>query len=264
MTTRERLGIAALVSLLLHALAISGTWFPVAQPPGAPRPLQARLAPSPPEIKPAPAQPRVQAPRRAAPPPVPTVAASSPLALPEPQPDTAPVETVAAQPAAPEPPQQIALAAESSAIEAALSLPRRGRILYTLLYGNDRSPVGRAVQSWEVEGGSYTLASDAETTGIVEFFRPQRLRYMSRGRITPQGLRPESFLMSRTRRGQTEAAQARFDWSAGSLAYGHAREPRNSALTAGAQDFISFIYQYALMPPAPAVSAEFLGSRAWP
>ncbi|HXF67859.1 MAG TPA: DUF3108 domain-containing protein, partial [Burkholderiales bacterium] len=131
------------------------------------------------------------------------------------------------------------------------SLPRRGRITYTLLYGEDRSYVGRAVQSWEAEAGAYLIASEAETGGIVELFRPQRLRYLSQGRITPQGLKPESFLMSRTRRGRNEAAQARFDWRAGSLTYGSARESRSAPLPAEAHDLMSFIYQFALHPPAP-------------
>jgi len=251
-TTRGRLAIAALASVALHGLVISGEWVPVPQPPGEPRALLARLAPSP-EIKPAVPKPRIQAPRRAAPaptPPVPVLAAASPLVLPEARPDAAPAEIVADQPAAPEPPQKIALAAESTAA-IALSLPRRGRITYTLVYGNDRSPVGKVVQSWEAENGVYRLASEAETSGIVDLFRPQRLRYLSQGRITREGLRPESFLMSRTRRGQTEAAQARFDWSAGSLAYGNTRDPKSAPLPAGAQDFMSFIYHYALLPPAP-------------
>jgi len=57
--------------------------------------------------------------------------------------------------------------------------------------------------------------------------------------------------VSRTRRGQNEAAQARFDWSAGSLTYGLAHEQKNVSLPAGAQDFMSFIYQFVLAPPAP-------------
>jgi hypothetical protein len=107
------------------------------------------------------------------------------------------------------------------------------------------------VQSWEAEAGSYLLASDAVTTGIVELFRPQRLRYLSQGRITARGLRPESFLLSRTRRGETEAARARFDWGAGNLAYGDAREQKSAALPEGTQDLMSFIYQLALVPPEP-------------
>jgi hypothetical protein len=131
------------------------------------------------------------------------------------------------------------------------ALPRRGRIAYTLLYGEDRSYVGRARHSWEVDAGAYRLASEAETGGLVELFRPQRLRYLSEGKITAQGLRPETFLMSRARRGQNEAAQARFEWDSGSLVYGTAREQKSAPLAAGAHDLMSFIYQFAIAPPVP-------------
>lgn len=254
-----RFMLALLASLLLHALVISATRWEAAAPPEPARPFEARLGPAPPPgARPVPAGvpaakrgPRRAAQRPASP--VPTTVAQSPLVLPfepeseiEPVPDAAPI---AQEP--PPPPQQIALAPESVSAIPVHSLPRRGRITYTLLYGEDRSPVGKAVQSWEAEAGSYLLASDAVTTGIVELFRPQRLRYLSQGRITARGLRPESFLLSRTRRGETEAARARFDWSAGNLAYGDAREQKSAALPEGAQDIMSFIYHLALVPPEP-------------
>ena len=254
MTTRLRLVVAALLSLAFHALVISGEWVPLPQAPGAPRLLQARLAP-PAEVKPAGPRLKARAARRAAPAPAPevaAVAAPSPLVLPDLLPDEEPAEEMAEQPTTPEPPQQLALAAESSVAAAAhRSLPRRGRISFTLFYGDDRHYVGTAVQSWEAGADTYLLASEAETGGIVELFWSQRLRYMSRGKITPRGLQPESFLASRTRRGRNEAAQARFDWSAGSLNYGYAHEQKSAPLPADAQDFMSFIFQYVLAPPAP-------------
>jgi hypothetical protein len=253
MTTRLRLVIAAILSVAFHALVISGEWVPMPQAPGKPRLLQARLAP-PPELKPAVPRPKVRAARRAAPAPVPkvaAVAAASPLVLPDLLPDEAPAEEVAEQPVAPESPQQLALAAQPSVAAAAHSLPRRGRISFTLFYGNDQYYVGTAVQSWEAGADTYLLASEAETGGIVDLFWPQRLRYMSRGKITPRGLQPESFLASRTRRGRNEAAQARFDWNAGSLNYGYAHEQKSAPLPAGTQDLMSFVFQYVLAPPAP-------------
>ena len=131
----------------------------------------------------------------------------------------------------------------------ARSLPRKGTITFTLK--GEGLNVGRAVQSWEVGAGSYKLASDAETTGLVEVFRPQRLRWLSKGTVTRLGLKPESFLVSRTRRGQTEASAADFDWKTGSLTYGSAGERAKATLPGDAQDIMSFIYQLGLTPPAP-------------
>src|SRR4029078_9595911 len=120
------------------------------------------------------------------------------------------------------------------------------------LYGDSQMHVGKVVQSWQVDAGSYVMASEAETEGIVNLFRPQSLHYRSKGRITAQGLRPESFIASRTRRGRTEVAEARFDWDAGRLSYGIASQPsQTTALPADAQDLISFVYQFVMAPPSP-------------
>jgi len=259
-TIRGRLAITILLSITLHALVFSVDWLPLPRGPIEPRLLEARFAPLQ-ELKPAPSRPQFRAPRRAAPAPTPDVeafATAGALALPAPVPDAAPAEEDAdepaeavAEPAAPEPPQQLALAAETIATAAAHSLPRRGRISFTLLYGEDRTFVGTAVQSWEAGTNTYVIASEAETGGIVELFQPQRIRYVSQGTITPQGLRPESFASSRTRRGRSEAAQARFDWDAGNLSYGGTSDAKNVVLPAGAQDFVSFIFQFVLVPPVP-------------
>ena len=252
MTTRPRLAVAALLSAAIHAVVISGEWLPMPPEPGEPRLLQARLAPLP-ELKPAAPKPKVRVARRAAPVPVPAmpgVAAPSPLVLPDAFVDEESAEAEWEEPAAPEPPQQVALAAETSVAAATVhGLPRRGRISYTLYYGDDRLAVGTVVQLWEAGADTYLLASEAESTGIVELLWPQRLRYVSRGKITPRGMQPESFLASRTRRGRNEVSEARFDWSAGSLDYGHADSKKSAPLPAGAQDLISVVFQYVLMPP---------------
>jgi hypothetical protein len=259
-TTRGRIAITILLSITLHALVFSVDWLPLPQEPIEPLLFEARFAPLQ-ELKPAPPRPQVRAPRPVAPAPTPDVAAfatAGVLALPEPVPDAAPAEEVAdepaevvAEPAAPEPPQQLALAAETDATAAAHSLPRRGRISFTLLYGEERTFVGTAVQSWEAGTNTYVIASEAETGGLIDLFQPQRMRYVSQGRITPQGLRPESFASSRTRRGRSEAAQARFDWDAGNLSYGGTSDSKSAALPAGTQDFVSFIFQFVLVPPVP-------------
>jgi len=259
----QLLVLAIVVSLALHWLLLAGAWLPLPREGDEPEPLEVRLAPLPP-------QPAAATPRAAPPPhrPLPQVHARTPRAEPRPAPRPAPVIAASAPAVAPADVEEgIADDVPSAALEAAVraqapepaaaepapvrSLPRKGRITYTFLYGSARYDVGKAVQSWEVDSGSYRLASDAQTTGVVEFFRPQRMRYVSKGKVTRQGLRPDSFLVSRTRRGQTEAAQARFDWNAGSLTYGVAAERTSVSLPAGTQDLMSFIYQLAVAPPEP-------------
>lgn len=242
--------------------ALSGTWLGIpASIIPAPRALEARLLSPPPAPAALLPKPPVEAtratPRRIAPP-APAapavIAASPPLFAPEPEPAT----TIPAAPEA-EPPAEVPMAppvvAEKPAPEPAApplrTLPSKGRITYTLYLGGDRFSVGKAVQSWEVEGSVYKLGSVAETTGLVDLFRSQRLNYLSEGKVTAQGLRPQTFLMSRTRRGRTEAARAEFDWSAAKIMLGRVPERRALALPANSQDFISFMYQFSLAPPAP-------------
>jgi hypothetical protein len=248
---------AIVISLLLHMFVLSGTWLGLPASGGpAPRALEARLLSPPPAPaarppKPPPKVPRAT-PRRITPPE--PVAAAPPAFAPE-------LEPAATVPAAPEvePPTEIPMAppvvAEKPAPEPAApplrTLPSKGRITYTLYLGADRFSVGKAVQSWEVEGDVYKLGSMAETTGLVDLFRSQRLNYLSEGKVTAQGLRPQTFLMSRTRRGRTEAARAEFDWSAAKIMLGRVPEQRALALPANSQDFISFMYQFSLAPPAP-------------
>ncbi|MFN7087393.1 MAG: DUF3108 domain-containing protein, partial [Burkholderiales bacterium] len=133
----------------------------------------------------------------------------------------------------------------------AKSLPRKGRIAYTLFLGTDKFIVGRTIQSWETAGGRYKLGSIAETTGIADLFHPQHLNYLSEGRVTDGGLQPDTFLMSRKRRGESEVAKASFDWESAQITLGRVGQQRSTALPAGSQDMVSLFYQLALAPPAP-------------
>lgn len=253
----ERFALAALASAALHALLISGAWIALPQSPRVEPALEARLVAAPAVPKAAapsaprprkPAQTQALAPAAAAP--VPSVTAThEPSALPPAAEAAAAPDTVASAPEVEHSPPRAP--GPEPAPASARNLPKKGQITYQLTFGADRWSVGRAVQSWELGAEHYVLATEGETTGAVELFRPQRLRSLSRGKITRQGLKPASFLTSRTRRGQTQAAQASFDWEAGSLSYGSAANRTSAALPAGAQDLMSFIYQLAIAPPAP-------------
>jgi hypothetical protein len=255
----RRLLAAVVVSLLLHVLALSGARFNVTEPLPARPPLEARLVSAPPPAaKPvaAPPKPRARpkpALRRSAPPrlQVATVATATPLALPSPpqspEPGPEPAEPAAPVKPAPETPP----APQVPAAAPARNLPGKGRITYTLFLGTDKFSVGKTVQSWDIEGDTYKLGSISETTGIADLFYSQHLNYLSEGRITAAGLRPETFLMSRKRRGETEVAKANFNWAGGQITLGRVQNRRTEALPAGSQDMMSFIYQLALAPPPP-------------
>lgn len=131
------------------------------------------------------------------------------------------------------------------------SFPRKGRITYLLTMGPDHTPVGRTVQTWEFDGTQYTLGSQSESTGLIEMLKPHRYHYLSKGTVSDQGLRPERFIASVKRGSRSEESLAVFNWKEGQVRLGRLPQQTTVALPEGSQDIISFMYQLALVPPAP-------------
>jgi hypothetical protein len=255
----SRLLLAVSVSLLIHGSLMSGSWLQAPQMKSRESPLQVSLLDAPPQPPPPVAvkpTPRVRtAPQRSLSrrtPGTPSAVPATSHVAPEPQ--SADYEEERSELPAPEPaPTEVAAALPEPLPERApiRTLPRKGRIAYTMYIGEGGFTVGKTVQTWEVYDDGYKLGSVSETSGIVELFRAQRHIYLSEGRFTGHGLQPEKFFMSRTRRGRTEAAQALFDWESGVITLGRVPHQRGAALFPQAQDIVSFMYHLALSPPAP-------------
>jgi hypothetical protein len=261
--TWRRFGAAAGVSGIAHALIVAFGTLELPLPPQERMPLAVRiLEPVPAVTKPvhraavrrvARAGVRVRS-AAVVPSPIPAVVQNDEIANEDAQP--------AALAEAPAPEPQVVAVAETAAPAAPeidpepaplRSLPRKGRITYDLVYGPDRFPVGRTVQTWEADNGRYQLASRSETTGIVDFFRSQQRSYSSSGVLTREGLRPESFTAGRNRgRGRgLEEARAQFDWSQSLVTLGRATEQHQVKLPPHSQDLLSFVFQLAIDPPPP-------------
>lgn len=257
-----------MLSALAHALTLSGGWLQLPFNASAPPPLQARLEPlvhvpevavTPPPPAAAPARPRLVA---AAPRAVVSDTLSpfspAPQAVPDTTVPTGPADIAEAgqaePPAATPEPIVIADAAPSTFMPeraAIKSLPRRGRIAYALYLGTNRFEVARTVQSWETGTDTYRLESTSGTSGLASMFRNEQRIFRSSGRMTEQGLRPDSFVSARSRRGQTDEAVAQFDWNRNSITLGRGEAQRSAALPTGSQDILSFMYQLSLAPPPP-------------
>jgi len=247
----RKLGYFVALSVLAHVWLMYGVPFEMPHFEDVPFTLQARLQPAPPLP---PVLPRAQPKRAAAPaaeslaaPPLSNstpVYAPSPVTAPAPAAADTPVDT----PVTPPP-----VVAESKPAIAtpplAPRLPRKGEIVYALYLGNDRFNVGRTLQSWEISGDSYRLASTSETTGLASLFSRQRIAYESRGKLTANGLRPDHFTTERVRSGKSEKATADFNWNDASAAIDN--PPRTVALPANTQDLVSFMYQLGLTPLTP-------------
>jgi hypothetical protein len=273
--TWRRVGVAAAVSGTAHALVAVFGHIELPEAPPDRMPVAVRLAAPPVAAGQAPA---AAAARRTAERAVGVAAAhhaASPVPLASSQAEEVAAAEVpaveTAQAPAPEPEQPVA-AAETPKAEViaepaapARSLPRKGRITYDLVYGRDRFPVGRTIQTWEVDGGRYQLASRSETTGIVDMIRSQYRNYSSRGALTREGLKPEAFKMARKRGGgrPNEEATAQFDWKQSTVTLGRAADLRQEKLPPNSQDLLSFIFQLVFDPPAPGRMTQVVttGSR---
>ena len=244
----RKFGYFVALSLLAHLWFIYGVPFELPRFEPAQRTLEARLQPAAPLPPVLPRPARRPAPDPAAEPVVETMTAApqvaaAPMSAPETQPMAEPA-TVETPPAAP-----AAATEDKPAPLLARHLPQNGEITYALFLGNNKFNVGRTTQSWAIKDDRYRLTSKSETTGLVALFTRQSIEYVSTGRLTAGGMRPDSFSTERVRSGKTEAAAAKFDWDAQSMTYGEPQ--RNATLPANAQDMMSFMYQLGLLPLTP-------------
>lgn len=127
-------------------------------------------------------------------------------------------------------------------------MPQKVTIRFTLFKGLNGMSVGRAEQTWKLDGDRFTISSVAEATGLFSLFASGKHIQVSQGVVTPAGLKPSSY---RVERGQgadkTDAAQ--FDWNAMTLALASGGDKKTLKLPEGTQDLLSFMYQLAFAPP---------------
>ena len=261
----RRLALMGALSGAVHAAIVSFGHIDLPEKPGELPPLAVRIVSVPPvAAPPAASAPRTQHQKRIARVPALTLpvapapsafAPAAETAAPHPA-DAASAEEPATLIASPAPQEPLVIATAPASTFAPEPpplrlLPRRGRITYELVYGRDRFPVGRTIQTWEMNETRYQIASRSETSGLVDLIRSQHRTYLSRGSLTREGLRPEKFLMSRNRGRGTEEGQAEFDWQNASVTLGAAAAQHNENLPPRTQDILSFMYQLALDPPPP-------------
>lgn len=259
---------ALLLSVLAHAITLSGDWLRLPQAATDPPRLLARLEPAP--LTPAAQQPPVTRAPRVMPARVAPVAAapvtlvsdvpapwSLPAAAAEPAVEAeAPLVIAPPEPPAPTAPEPVVVAMAAPTTytpEPAIikTLPRRGRITYSLNYylSNMPTTVGRTVQTWEAMDNTYKLESLSQTVGLARLTRFGPRTYHSSGIVTERGLLPHSFTSKVVVSGKSDDSAAQFDWNKSTLQFGRTADQKNAALPAGAQDLLSFMYQLSLAPP---------------
>ena len=122
-------------------------------------------------------------------------------------------------------------------------LPSHGVIHYRVDRGDSNFQIGVSRNEWDIIDGRYRLTSVVETTGLVWLFKAYRIEMESQGVVTTEGLRPDSFALSRN--GQAAKEKALFDWDAMKIRIGSLPD---QALSPGTQDLLSFNYQLGYLP----------------
>jgi hypothetical protein len=173
-------------------------------------------------------------------------------------PPAAPAAPLPAAEAAPEPPVPEAAPVPAPAPEAAppaappavkwdgkpvTTLPARIVIAYDL-----RSSLvdGSARYTWHREDNQYNIDGGIEANGFFATMFVGRLEQQSRGTLTAQGIRPGFFSL---KRGENIAESADFKWDEGSIVHHRLQGEHIQPLSEGAQDLVSFIFQFAYVFP---------------
>ena len=119
--------------------------------------------------------------------------------------------------------------------------PERTTLTYEL---KRNSLVVDVSETLEHDGRTYVITSEGKGRGILALFGV--LKRTSRGRITPQGLRPDEF---RDERPGGWTVSAKFDWDARSVTQEKNGKSETLKMPATAQDPLSLAYSFAFVPP---------------
>ena len=116
--------------------------------------------------------------------------------------------------------------------------------------------VGTISEQFVSEGGKYRIVSETKPTGLATLVQRQPLRFTSAGTIGRDGLRPEHF-QARRSAGESPQITAEFDWAEARLVLKRDGKSEVVALPGGAQDRLSVMYQFMLLPLDRARQIEF-------
>lgn len=213
---------------------------PVIEPP-KPKP---QLEPKPPpDPEPPPPEPEL-APEPPAPP---EPVADVPPAAPEEPTITEPAaEAVAPQEPSPPPVAEMPAEEEPAAPEEPASPPPRHVVIeFNIL--RKGGVVGTEQHVYDSSEQGYSLTSVAKPKGLYALALSD-LTQKSEGLVTEKGLKPERFTYQYgTNQDKTQTAV--FDWAQGKLSMQTGSRTQDVPLSEGAQDLMSFMYQFMFMPP---------------
>ncbi|HEU4708249.1 MAG TPA: DUF3108 domain-containing protein [Methylophilaceae bacterium] len=108
--------------------------------------------------------------------------------------------------------------------------------------------------------GTYTLVSTTEANGLLSLFLRGQLIQKSEGVVTAKGLQPARFSYVMTSN-DDKTRRASFDWQSGKLALETHKGVSQVALVPGAQDLLSFMYQFVFVPPLESMEIPITNGK---
>ena len=111
-------------------------------------------------------------------------------------------------------------------------------------------------ETFEITGDTYRIVSESRAVGLLALFETRPVRLVSTGLITASGLRPRQFEGKRSD-DDRRRVRAEFDWQAERLTFTHDGRTETAQLIAGAQDRLSFLYQFMFVEFDRLRSLEF-------
>jgi hypothetical protein len=112
-------------------------------------------------------------------------------------------------------------------------------------------PFGTALETFRRDADRYRIESVTSAVGIFALFVKGKIRLLSNGEVTAEGLRPTHF---EHHRGDDPAKRitADFDWEKRSATFHYDGKSESAELPSGTQDRISLLYQFMFKPPQGA------------
>ena len=237
-----RLWVALAASVLLHAAVLVGRPLDLSPVPEL-KPLEIRMVRTAPDLiagdTPPPPQPAKATRRPAKPREVPPQDLAQARLL-DPPAQESPQESRAADGPQDKPEAAPSTTPPETTDFTGTAWPRAGRVGYALLMGEQRLPAGKTTHQWEVsEDGKYRIEALTEPMGVsyIPWFKPGRTLWISVGRVTANGLQPETFVEKRE--GRPNDTRVDMDRAANQVSM----DGVTALLPENTQDVLSFFYQ---------------------
>lgn len=107
-----------------------------------------------------------------------------------------------------------------------------------------RAVLGKATMVYQRDHNTYQLHSEVRPSGIMRLFLDDLIQ-QSRGTVTPGGLQPDYFLYQY----DEKKYEVNFDWATQKLKLHSHKGDKTTAMQAGTQDLLSFMFQFMFTSP---------------